>query len=88
VLGVLSYSIYLLHNWLLYLASRLVNHYVSLAAISAGAYGCLALAVVATTVLTAAVTYRFIEYPIIDSGLRLPVRRRRDRADGASANLP
>ncbi len=88
MLGVLSYSVYLLHNWVLYLASRLVNHFVPVAAISLWAYGCLALAVVATTVLAAAVTYRFVEYPVIHSGLRLPMRRRRERADRPSANLP
>lgn len=70
LLGLLSYSIYLLHNWVLYLLSRLANHYTSVAAMSQQAYWLIGTVVVLIVIAIAALTYRFIEYPL----LRLPRR--------------
>ncbi|MEI7295341.1 acyltransferase [Paraburkholderia tropica] len=65
LLGLLSYSIYLLHNWVLYLASRLVNHYVPVASLRHTTYVGFGACVVGITVLLAALTYRFVEFPAI-----------------------
>jgi peptidoglycan/LPS O-acetylase OafA/YrhL len=70
LLGVLSYSIYLLHNWALYLVSKLVNHYTSVGALSERPYWFLGAFVVLLTLTLAAVTYRFIEYPCLQSRAR------------------
>jgi len=68
LLGMLSYSIYLLHNWVLYLVARLVNHIVPIASISHVTYLGIRAGVVVITVLLAMLSYRFIEFPPI----RLP----------------
>jgi len=65
LLGLLSYSVYLVHNWVLYLLSRLVNHYTSIATMSERAYWLIGAVVVLVTVAIAAMTYRFIEYPFL-----------------------
>lgn len=65
VLGLLSYSIYLLHNWVLYLTSRLINHYMPVASLPKIEYWGAAVIVVFLTVALSALTYRFIEYPSI-----------------------
>lgn len=65
LLGLLSYSIYLLHNWVLYLASRLVNHYVPVASLQHTTYVGFGASVVGITVLLATLTYRFVEFPAI-----------------------
>ena len=75
LLGLLSYSVYLLHNWVLYLASRLVNHYTPVADLSPAHYWALAAAVATVTVMCSAFTYRFIEYPSI-GGIRKAIPRR------------
>lgn len=67
VLGLLSYSIYLLHNWVLYLAFRLINHYISVSTLSHVTYLALGAGVACITVILAAVTYRLIEFPAIQS---------------------
>lgn len=67
LLGLLSYSIYLLHNWVLFLVSRLVNHYTNVAALSQHAYWLMGAVVVVCTVMLAATTYRFVEYPWLRS---------------------
>lgn len=38
LLGIVSYSVYLTHSWVLYLLSRLVNHYVSIASLTLTEY--------------------------------------------------
>ncbi|XUW89073.1 acyltransferase [Burkholderia sp. M6-3] len=65
LLGLLSYSIYLLHNWVLYLVARLVNHIVPIASISHASYLGIGAGVAAITVLLATLTYRLIEFPPI-----------------------
>lgn len=65
LLGLLSYSVYLLHNWVLYLVSRMVNHYTAVAGLSPVRYWALAVPVVLATVTLSALTYRFVEYPWI-----------------------
>lgn len=65
VLGLLSYSVYLLHNWVLFLCSRLVNHYLPISALPLEHYWALGLGVVTLTIGIAALTYRFVEYPTL-----------------------
>ena len=65
LLGVLSYSVYLLHNWVLFVISNIVNRYVSLEKISEPAYWGLGAVIVVATVTLASVTYRFIENPYL-----------------------
>lgn len=72
VLGLLSYSIYLLHNWVLYLVSKLINHYVPVASLSKLEYLAAAMGVACVTVLLAALTYRFVEYPWIRGVTSVP----------------
>lgn len=67
MLGVLSYSIYLLHNWVLYLVSRGVNHYSTLSYLPMHAYWIVGALVAMLTVACAALTYRFVEYPFLRS---------------------
>lgn len=75
LLGLLSYSIYLLHNWVLYLSSRLFNHYTPLASISHISYLSFGACVAGITVLLAALTYRFIEFPAIQGQRTRSVRK-------------
>jgi peptidoglycan/LPS O-acetylase OafA/YrhL len=65
LLGLLSYSIYLLHNWVLFLMARLINHYVPIAELSHAAYLMLGVGVICITVMLAALTYRFVEFPLL-----------------------
>jgi peptidoglycan/LPS O-acetylase OafA/YrhL len=67
LLGLLSYSIYLLHNWVLYLVSRLINHYTPIAELTMAQYWIIGGAVALVTVLLSAITYRFVEHPKIQS---------------------
>lgn len=67
LLGLLSYSIYLLHNWVLFLISRLVNHYTNVAALNQHTYWLIGAVVVICTVTLAAATYRFVEHPCMRS---------------------
>ncbi|MBB3258022.1 peptidoglycan/LPS O-acetylase OafA/YrhL [Paraburkholderia bannensis] len=80
LLGLLSYSIYLLHNWVLYLASRLLNHIVPIASLSHLSYISFGASVVGMTVLLASLTYRYIEFPLLQNQ-NVPVA-----ADCASAS--
>jgi peptidoglycan/LPS O-acetylase OafA/YrhL len=70
LLGVLSYSIYLLHNFVLFLLSRLVNHYVSVGALPERLYWVMGAFVLLLTVAIAAMTYRFIEHPYLRASPR------------------
>ena len=70
LLGLLSYSIYLLHNLVLFLLSRLVNHFTELAGLSERSYWAMGAVVAVLTVMIAACTYRFIEYPYLRSSSR------------------
>jgi peptidoglycan/LPS O-acetylase OafA/YrhL len=74
LLGLLSYSVYLLHNWVLYLVSRFVNHYTPVAGLTGARYWAIGGAVALITVALAAVTYRFVEYPGIRSSRKKDVR--------------
>lgn len=78
VLGLLSYSIYLLHNWVLYLTSRLINHYVPVDSLPKIEYWGAAVIVVFLTVVLSAITYRFIEYPGIRSATATPANANND----------
>ena len=74
LLGLLSYSIYLLHNWVLYLVSRLVNHYTPVADLTLGRYWAIGGAVALITVTLAAITFRFVEHPGIQLSKKAPIR--------------
>ena len=70
LLGLLSYSVYLLHNLVLFLVSRLVNHFTELAALSEHSYWITGVVVAVLTVVIAACTYRWIEYPYLRGSSR------------------
>ena len=70
LLGLLSYSIYLLHSLVLFLLSRLVNHFTELAGLSERSYRAMGAVVAVLTVMIVACTYRFIEYPYLRSSSR------------------
>ncbi|WP_233882082.1 acyltransferase family protein [Paraburkholderia flagellata] len=74
LLGLLSYSVYLLHNWVLYLVSRMVNHYTPIADLTLGRYWAVVGAVALITVALAAITYRFVEHPRIRPAKKTQVR--------------
>ncbi|MFM0354496.1 acyltransferase [Paraburkholderia nemoris] len=78
VLGLLSYSIYLLHNWVLYLTYRLINHYIPVASLPKIEYWGAAVIVVFLTVILSANTYRFIEYPGIRGVTARPANANND----------
>jgi len=65
MLGMISYSVYLLHNFLLYLAFRLVNHYQGVETLAAPTYWIITGGVAATVISLSAVTYRFVEFPFL-----------------------
>ncbi|HEV3429903.1 MAG TPA: acyltransferase [Paraburkholderia sp.] len=67
LLGTLSYSIYLLHSWILYMVSRFVNHFSDVAALSNLQYWLLSSVVAVATVLLSALTFRYIEFPFIST---------------------
>lgn len=66
LLGLVSYSIYLLHNWVLFLASRAVDHFTPVARLSPAVYWSLGMFVLIVTIVLSLVTFRFIEHPFID----------------------
>jgi peptidoglycan/LPS O-acetylase OafA/YrhL len=66
-LGLLSYSVYLLHNWLLFVISRFVNHYTEVRLMSESWYWLLGTCVALGTVCLATFSYRYVEAPYIGS---------------------
>ncbi|MFM0401187.1 acyltransferase family protein [Paraburkholderia aspalathi] len=88
VLGLLSYSIYLLHNWVLYLTSRLINHYIPVASLPKIEYWGAAVIVVFLTVVLSAITYRFIEYPGIRGVTATPANANDDGTVTTLADRP
>ena len=70
LLGLLSYSVYLLHNLVLFLVSRLVNHFTEIAALSERSYWILGAVVAVLTASISACTYRWIEYPYLGTSSR------------------
>lgn len=81
LLGLLSYSVYLLHNWVLFLLSKFVNRYVSIAALPESTYWILGAGVALATVMLSSISYRFIESPFLGSptAVRLPLLFARPR---------
>ncbi|WCM20557.1 acyltransferase [Paraburkholderia bryophila] len=65
LLGLLSYSIYLLHNWVLFLVYRLVNHWVNVDSLSMAKYWVVGGMAALFTALLATITYRFVEAPFL-----------------------
>jgi peptidoglycan/LPS O-acetylase OafA/YrhL len=65
MLGLISYSIYLMHNWVLYLASRAINHFTPVANLTPIEYWLVGLMVVLATLFLSLLTYRFVEYPLL-----------------------
>lgn len=67
LLGLLSYSVYVLHNWVLFVLSRLADQYFSIGALSKEWYWLFGGLMTLTTIAFATITYRFVEYPYIQS---------------------
>lgn len=70
LLGLLSYSVYLLHNFVLFLMSRLVNHFTDLGTFAERSHWIMGAVVTCLTVTIAACTYRYVEYPYLRSSSR------------------
>lgn len=70
VLGLISYSVYLLHNWVISTGSWLIGRNFDLKTLSPLEYWALTGCFSVSTILLALVTYRVIEFPFL--GLRLP----------------
>ncbi|MFX1675219.1 acyltransferase [Paraburkholderia sp. A2WS-5] len=66
LLGLISYSVYLLHNWVLYLASGVVDHFTPVGQLAPVEYWSLGMLVLAATIILSLITFRFIEHPFID----------------------
>ena len=65
VLGTISYSIYLLHNFLLYIIFRAVNHFTPIPQIAMEKYWLIIAGIATLTVGLSAITYRYVEFPYI-----------------------
>lgn len=65
LLGILSYSVYLLHNWVLFVVALVVNAYIPIKGMSQSSYWIVGAAVVLITVLLSSMTYRFVESPFL-----------------------
>jgi peptidoglycan/LPS O-acetylase OafA/YrhL len=77
LLGRVSYSTYILHGSVLFVATRLLNRYVGIVGMAPIAYwACIALVGV-VVVLVSAVSYQFVEHPFLpgvrSAGTRTPV---------------
>jgi len=66
LLGLISYSAYLMHNWVLYVVSRAVNQFTPVSQLTPVAYWILAALVLIATIGLSAITFRFVEYPFIN----------------------
>jgi len=82
LLGIVSYSVYLTHSWVLYLLSRLVNHYVPVASLTLPEYWALGATVCVATVGISVLTYRYIEHPFLHRRTP-PTRHQRQHAEAA-----
>ena len=65
MLGMVSYSLYLTHNFWLYLGFRLVNHYRDVASLPVAMYWTITCCVALLVVGVSAVTYRYVEFPFL-----------------------
>ncbi|KAG8150518.1 acyltransferase family protein [Burkholderia catarinensis] len=65
LLGMVSYSIYLSHNFVLYLAFRLVNHVKDVAALTVPAFWFVTAVASVLVVLLSVLTYRYVEFPFL-----------------------
>lgn len=72
LLGMVSYSVYLLHNFILFWMSRLVNQRVAVGTMPWGWYWALGATVAILTVVASSITYRFVEYPYLQPLHRAP----------------
>ena len=63
VLGLISYSVYLVHGIVLFITMRVVNQWVAIKGMSASVYWSIAAASGLITLLVSALSYRWIEYP-------------------------
>jgi peptidoglycan/LPS O-acetylase OafA/YrhL len=67
LLGTVSYSIYLMHNFWIYLVFRLVNHFTEVPSLSIPGYWTITAGVALLTVGISAVTFRYIEFPFLNA---------------------
>lgn len=65
VLGMMSYSVYLTHNYLLYLTFRLVNHFHDVPSLPVYAFWIITGTVAVVVIALSAVTYRYVEFPFL-----------------------
>lgn len=65
LLKIVSYCMYLTHDFVLYLASRLVNHFTDISGLSVSVYRLFIAIISIVTVFLSLLTYRFIEHPYI-----------------------
>jgi len=65
LLGMVSYSIYLSHNFVLYLTFRLVNHFKDVATLTVPAFWLVTATASVLVVLLSALTYRYVEFPFL-----------------------
>ncbi|HTH59664.1 MAG TPA: acyltransferase [Paraburkholderia sp.] len=70
VLGLVSYSVYLVHGVMLYVGLQLLNAFVPVAGIGDVAYAGVATLIGAATVGVSLVTFRFVEHPFMSDGRR------------------
>jgi peptidoglycan/LPS O-acetylase OafA/YrhL len=84
VLGTISYSIYLLHNYVLFLVSRLVNHFTDVAQLPSSSYWLMVAVVAIITIGLSMLTYKFIEHPFLK--WKQPALRNQGNASVASGD--
>jgi peptidoglycan/LPS O-acetylase OafA/YrhL len=83
LLGLVSYSVYVLHNWVLFVVSRLVDQFADVGSMPASEYWVLGAVMVLMTVVLSAITFRFVESPWLRSSRQVkPVLKAVDISDG------
>ncbi|MCO1352355.1 acyltransferase family protein [Burkholderia multivorans] len=69
LLGMVSYSIYLSHNFVLYLTFKAINHFNDVSALTVPAFWGVTAAASVLIVILSALTYRYIEYPFLKGSI-------------------
>jgi peptidoglycan/LPS O-acetylase OafA/YrhL len=70
LLGRVSYSTYILHGAVLFVATRAIDRLVPIAGMSPLAYWAFIGAVGIAVVLVSAVSFQYVEYPFLNRGVR------------------
>jgi peptidoglycan/LPS O-acetylase OafA/YrhL len=85
MLGLVSYSIYLLHGLILCLGLSVVRQASPVEKMDSPLYWLVIAVLGSLTVVLSAVTYRWLEHPFLRMSLPRPVGRRKERQDPSSA---